>query len=183
MTEQVMQVINSNDLSALSEICARIIKSPVSNGSDPFASETVITMNKGMKVYLQQSIASYNSICANLEFNQVWEFIWKLHKSINGADSSNRYSHEHMTWSIFSLIGSLDKDDPVFVKMREYVSLDDDREMSYQLCGVIADSFDQYQMFRPDWIQQWNCFVPDDFLKVEFDDNSEAQLKGYSAVF
>ena len=56
MTEQVMQVINSNDLSALSEICARIIKSPVSNGSDPFASETVITMNKGMKVYLQQLI-------------------------------------------------------------------------------------------------------------------------------
>lgn len=183
MTEQVMQVINSNDLSALSEICARIIKSPVSNGSDPFASETVITMNKGMKVYLQQSIASYNSICANLEFNQVWEFIWKLHKSINGADSSNRYSHEHMTWSIFSLIGSLDKDDPVFVKMREYVSLDDDREMSYQLCGVIADSFDQYQMFRPDWIQQWNYFVPDDFSKVEFDDNSEPHLKGSGAVF
>lgn len=183
MTEQVMQVINSNDLSALSEICARIIKTPVSNGSDPFVSETVITMNKGMKVYLQQSIASYNLICANLEFNQVWEFIWKLHKSINGADSSNRYSHEHMTWSIFSLIGNLDKDDPVFVKMREYVSLDENREMSYQLCGVIADSFDQYQMYRPDWILQWNTFEAEDFEKVSFDETSEPNLKGSGRVF
>lgn len=180
MTDKSMQVINSNDLSALSEICSRIIRSHESNNDDPFAPEFIITMNKGMKTYLQQSLAESNSVCANLNFCQVWEFIWHLHKTLNGADSANRYSHEHMTWSIFSIISNLREDDSIFVKMRDYVKVDKDREMSYQLCGVIADSFDQYQMYRPDWIVQWNEFTEGDFDAVVFEDD---ELKGSGRVF
>ena len=121
-----MNVINSNDLSTLALICSQVIQklTPPNNGN-PFAFEKVIVMNKGMQTYLQQEIAKINGVCSGIDFEQVWAFIWSLHKSLNNADSSNRFSHEHMTWSIFSLMDEISKSkDPVYEPMKEYLSLD-----------------------------------------------------------
>ena len=102
--EILMNVINSNDLTTLAALCSKIISSVPSPNSNPFAFEKVIVMNKGMQTYLQQEIAEQNGVCSGIDFVQVWAFIWSLHKNLNNADSSNRFSHEHMTWSIFSLM-------------------------------------------------------------------------------
>lgn len=95
-------------------------------------------------------------------------------KNLNNADSSNRFSHEHMTWSIFSLMDEISKsDDPIYEPMKEYLNLDtsiEKTEKAYQLCGAIADTFDQYQMYRPDWILAWNKFDDSGFDAVSVED-------------
>ena len=171
----LMNVINSNDLSTLALICSQVIQklTPPNNGN-PFAFEKVIVMNKGMQTYLQQEIAKQNGVCSGIDFEQVWAFIWSLHKNLNNADSSNRFSHEHMTWSIFSLMDEISKsDDPIYEPMKEYLNLDtsiEKTEKAYQLCGAIADTFDQYQMYRPDWILAWNKFDDSVFDAVSVED-------------
>ena len=137
-------------------------------------------MNKGMTLYLQQRIADYADVCAGVEFNQVWEFIWDIHKRLNHGDAFNRFNHEHLTWAIFkakNIWGNSnieESEDPysdyrIFSSMRNYLSDKDDvsnvdslnEARIYQLCGVIADALDQYHLHRPDWIKIWNEYSPD----------------------
>lgn len=180
--EILMNVINSNDLTTLAALCSRIISSITPPNDNPFAFEKVIVMNKGMQTYLQQEIAKQNGVCSGIDFVQVWGFIWSLHKTLNKADSSNRFSHEHMTWSIFSLMDEIaGSDDEIYKPMKEYLNIDSSierTEKAYQLCGAIADTFDQYQMYRPDWIIQWNKFTDDDFQSVSVKDGKYTVKEG-----
>lgn len=185
MPKQTLNVVNSNDLNLLSTICARIVQKPPRGAkvNNPFHFDKVIVMNKGMQTYLQEQISSNNKVCAGIDFSQVWAFIWELHKAINGADKYNRFSHEHITWSLFSMIDSW-KDDVIYEPLNNYINLDsalDKAEKGYQLCGAIADAFDQYQMYRPDWIATWNSFTDDDFKAIT--KNEDTTDIGHGAIF
>ena len=181
MSKLTMNVINSNDLSLLSAICSNLITNKtITANCSPFIQDKILVMNKGMQIYLQQEIALNNGICSGSEFSQIWGFIWDLHKSINGADKHNRFSHEHMTWSIMSLQDIWnDKTDPIFSALNEYVESDEfnnTTDRTYQLCGVIADTFDQYQMYRPDWILAWDDMVLSDFDAATLNEKDELEL-------
>ncbi len=185
LPEHAMHVINSNDINLLAFYCSYIIKNIQIEDSSPFDTEKVIVMNKGMKSYLQHRIADYADVCSGVEFNQLWEFIWGLHKDLNYGDEFNRFNHEHLTWALFksrdqwgTTTDDNDEDElsdkNLFSSMRSYLnavdknsddtSKDDDGAHVYQLCGVIADALDQYQMYRPDWISIWNKYEKRDPL-------------------
>ncbi|MGN0915427.1 MAG: exodeoxyribonuclease V subunit gamma [Succinivibrio sp.] len=187
--KQNLHVVNSNNLHRLATLCSLLIQGGPSSSENPFVLDKVIVMNRGMQTYLQQEIANTNTVCAGLEFEQIWGFIWSLHKIINGADAFNRFDHEHMTWSLYSLKNIwLNERDPIFKRMRDY--LDDDESeprnddgnsndaKAYLLCGVIADCFDQYQMYRPEWILSWNEFTKEDFDLISSDKNGELNVNG-----
>lgn len=180
MRQFLLNVVNSNDLSILSSICSNRISLKTEN-SNPFARDKIIVMNKGMQMYLQQEIAHNNLICSGIDFSPLWAFIWDLHKTISGADSYNRYDHEHICWSLFSMIDKWkEKDDPVFSSMREYLLVDegeDEGAKAYQLCGAIADCFDQYQMYRPEWIREWNKMSLSDFDDISQNNDGSLLLK------
>ena len=180
MRQFSLNVVNSNDLSILSFICSNRI-SLKSNNVNPFARDKIIVMNKGMQMYLQQEIAHNNLICSGIDFSPLWAFIWDLHKTVSGADSYNRYDHEHICWSLFSMIDKWKKkDDPVFASMREYLLVDDGEDegaKAYQLCGAIADCFDQYQMYRPGWIREWNKMTLSDFEDITQNNDGTLLLK------
>lgn len=46
--------------------------------------------------------------------------------------------------------------DELFSKLRQYLQNDRYGDKAYELSSRIADTFDQYQMYRPQWIMQWN---------------------------
>ncbi len=180
--EKVLNVIDSNDVSLLCTLCAELMKSEVFNDTSvsPLLLDKVIIMNKGMQTYIQQKIASINGICSGIQFEQIWGFIWDLHKAFNNADKYNRFSHEHLTWSIYSLVDKWsNQDDLVFKQMSTYIKSEDgqiDKERAYQLAGVIADTYDQYQMYRPEWILAWDKIELADFDGITLDSNQEIQL-------
>lgn len=170
-----MNVVNSNDISLLSALCSKVIKELKVEGiNNPFYTEKIVVMNKGMQTYLQQEFASDIGVCAGMDFEQVWQFIWNLHKKINEADAFNRFDHEHLTWALFSIIDELKEkykendsskkenhfETKMFQKIKDYLNDSDDKTdrsaKQYMLCGVIADALDQYQMYRPEWIEIWN---------------------------
>ena len=97
--EKVLNVIDSNDVSLLCTLCAELMKSEVFNDTSvsPLLLDKVIFMNKGMQTYIQQKIASLIGICSGIQFEQIWGFIWDLHKAFNNADKFNRFSHEHLS--------------------------------------------------------------------------------------
>lgn len=62
----------------------------------------------------------------------------------------------------------------LFAKLRYYVSTDEYGDKAYELAAKIADTFDQYQMYRPRWIKAWNFFTFEDFDNYERDPDDPA---------
>jgi len=67
----MLQVHSSNHLeSLLDRLLTRI------NQGDPFCAEVIVVENPGMSRWLQQQIAAYDGISANLRFVSPAQFIW-----------------------------------------------------------------------------------------------------------
>ena len=177
----MFNLINSNDLNWLSDICTEIIK--INNSRFSLVErclhfEKIIVMNKGMETYMRQHIASSSSkIAAGIEFTQLWGFIWSIHKLINKADDLNRFSHDYITHTI---LATKDKwlCDKAFKRMQDYVEQDDESGVkTYELCIKLADTFDQYQMYRPDWLASWSKFTKEEFELFENNPLHEGEIK------
>lgn len=157
-------IVNSNDISVLAAICARIIRAkPLKS---PFDREKILIMNNGMTHFLEQEIAKHNSIHIQCDYYEVWTFIWEIYKKVTKNDNSrNLYSRQQLTWNILGLkeIWNDREKEPLLEKMRQYVEKDIDGRMSFELANEISDTFDQYQIYRPHWIVKWQKFTDADF--------------------
>ncbi len=157
-------VVNSNDISVLAALCARIIRAkPLKS---PFDREKILIMNNGMTHFLEQEIAKHNSIHIQCDYYEVWTFIWEIYKKVTKNDNSrNLYSRQQLTWNILGLkeIWNDREKEPLLEKMRQYVEKDIDGRMSFELANEISDTFDQYQIYRPHWIVKWQKFTDADF--------------------
>lgn len=173
----MFNLVNSNDLNILSSLCSKIID--LNQDDYDLAScclhfEYIIVMNKGMETYMRQHIASSNGIAAGIEFSQLWTFIWQIHKIVHKADNINRFSHDYITHTILSLKNIWSKT-AGFERMQNYVQNDDDSNVkTYELCLKLADTFDQYQMYRQDWLEAWSSFTEEDFSIF----NENPQIEG-----
>ncbi|HLR31531.1 MAG TPA: exodeoxyribonuclease V subunit gamma, partial [Fodinibius sp.] len=127
-------------------------------GGNPMAPETLVVRNHGIGQWLSFYIAEKEGIAANMEFEFPSERIWKLIRSMDpdipDTLPSNR---EPMTWSLMKLL----QDREVigqFDNLRHYIREDepDRRSMRiWKLASKIADVFDQYLVYRPELILDW----------------------------
>lgn len=175
MSNPQFNVINSNSLETLSKICAQLMERyPL---TDPLLNEEIVVMSMGMRSFLTQEIAKQNQIAAQCNFQQIWQLIWSIHNKVNGSDDKlNRFDRSYIAWNIAGMRDIWSN--PAikgFEKLQEYVKDDNDGSRCYELAAKIADTFDQYQMYRPDWIAAFNTFTYDDFLT--FDADNEASCK------
>lgn len=69
---------------------------------------------------------------------------------------------EDQLWSFVDLDSS-----DIFERIKDYVRHDHSDERAYELAAKLADTFDQYQIYRPHWIADWNKFTIQDFADYE----------------
>lgn len=172
-------VIHSNDLENLASVAAAQIRQhPL---SDPFASEQILVMNLGMRTFLSQVIARCNGIEARCDYLQIWQLIFRIHRIVNfRADKRNLFSRMHLALNILGLrkIWGSSKARG-FERMREYIRNDETSERAFELAARIADTFDQYQMYRPEWIRAWNSFTEEDFVQYEQNPEANGKIKQF----
>ncbi len=168
-------VFNSNRLEGLCDLMQKIIYSEKLRLENPLKNEQIVVMNRGMQTYLSQTVADLGGICAGIEFSQPWGFIWSVMRLLHPkAGRENLYSHSHLTWSMFSTRNTW-KDSAILRKLHSYCVKENDPkeeiddEKAFELCSHIADVFDQYQMYRGDYIKAWNSLAvgEEDFLAFE----------------
>ncbi len=160
-------ICNSNDLDNLAVSAAYLMRTHPPR--DPLSLEQVVVMNRGMQTYLTQVTARLNGIAAQCQYQQLWQLIFRIHRYLYpGADKRNLYSRLYLTLNILGLkpiwAASARKGKPdYFKKMREYLLDDAVGDKAYLLSAKLADTLDQYQMFRPQWVQTWNYWHEADF--------------------
>lgn len=144
----------SNYLEALAEALARIVREPL---SDPFASETIVVQSSGMQRWVSMELARHNGVCANGRFPYPNRLMSDLFFRMNAELSAKSpYDSDILVFRIMQVLPEC-IDRPEFRSLQRYL-LDDPKGLKrYQLSRKIADTFDQYLVFRPDMIFNWEA--------------------------
>ena len=148
-------VYYSNQLEKQKEILSSLFKSLLPE--DPFQQDIILVQSPGMAQWLQIELAKETGISANLKFPMPASFIWQLYaQNLPATALENPFDKDSMTWRLMRLIPTfLDKES--FSPLRNYLASSPHSEQYklYQLSSKIADLFDQYLVYRPEWIFAW----------------------------
>jgi len=123
--------------------------------SSPFEKETIVVQSRGMQRWLSMRLASLFGVWAGAEYPFPNRLVQQLFEWLGlSQPDSAKFSKEVMCWSLMRLLpGLLDRDS--FTPLRSYLSSDRDGLKRFHLSGRIADTFDQYTLFRPDLLEAW----------------------------
>ncbi|WP_094752168.1 exodeoxyribonuclease V subunit gamma [Psychromonas sp. CD1] len=150
----MFHVYHSNQLSLLKDLLLALIQqSPLDNAFD---NEIILVQSPGMAQWLQLEIAQQTGIAANLDFPLPASFIWQQFKHVlKDVPESSPFNKMAMTWHIMQLLPQC-LDDPDFAALQHYLVEDETCRKRFQLSQKIADIFDQYLVYRPQWIEHWD---------------------------
>ena len=151
----MLTIYHSNRLDVLKEILVALIqKNPLDN---PLTDEQILVQSPGMAQWLRLKLAEGLGIAASVTFPLPASFLWDMYiRVLPDVPKRSAFNKEAMTWKIMALLDTL-LDDERFRPLKRYLAGDSDDLKIYQLAGKIADIFDQYLVYRPDWIHEWEA--------------------------
>ncbi|MGY0156858.1 exodeoxyribonuclease V subunit gamma [Edwardsiella tarda] len=146
-------VYHSNQLDVLTQLMAALMQGqPLDN---PFEREVILVQSPGMAQWLQMELARSFGIAANIDFPLPATFIWDLFtRVLPDIPQRSAFSKDAMTWKLMWLLPQF-LTRPEFAPLAHYLSDDADRRKQFQLAARIADLYDQYLVYRPEWLQRW----------------------------
>lgn len=126
--------------------------------SDPLASEVIIVQNHGMARWISTRMARKLGISGNLQFPFPAEKIWDFYRLMDPDIPQNLPSdRDPMTWAIYQELQQLPHEPP-FQTVWRYIRGDEnepDPLKTWKLATRIADLFDQYLVYRPQMLMDW----------------------------
>lgn len=122
----------------------------------PLESEVVLVQSNGMAEWIKIEMARQGGVCAAMRVELPSRFLWRTYRQVLGTHNvppDSPLDKLPMTWRFMTLLpGCLH--DPVFKPVAGFLK-GDEPDRLLQLASRLADLFDQYQIYRPDWLQDW----------------------------
>lgn len=144
---------SSHSLKALADDLINVMHSQQQPVFQPFY---IVTQTDGMNNWLKQQIAESTGIAANLNFFKPNELINKIYFA-TGGEFQNTLSRSDLSWLLYDLFSNNDIIQ-AFPAMTAYYhekkTINDVKRIA--LAEVVADLFDQYQVYRPEMLEQWS---------------------------
>jgi exodeoxyribonuclease V gamma subunit len=149
---RMIRLHTSNRLEILADVLAEVLKRPLSS---PLDKEVIVVQSKGMERWICLQLAERQGVCANCRFPFPNAFIHEIFQKVLGqVPEKSPFDPEVMAWRIMKYLPSL-IERPGFADLRAYLG-DHLQELKlFQLSERIADTFDQYLLFRRDMIEGW----------------------------
>ena len=125
---------------------------------DPFKPTTVVVQSFGIGQWLKVRLAEQSGISANVECILPAELIWRFYQSLIPAEklpNESPFARHLMTWQVMKLLPSATGEQ--FAQVQRYLDGDDSQLRLYQLSDAISGLLDQYLIYRPDWINDWEA--------------------------
>jgi exodeoxyribonuclease V gamma subunit len=123
----------------------------------PLDTIPVIVQSPAMEKWLSIQLAKKNRIMANMHFPMPASFIWNMYKLILGDDivnDDNHFTKQALKWKIHTLCSERFSELPSFLQT-EIKSKQHNPLYLFELSEHLADLFDEYLVYRPQWISQW----------------------------
>ncbi|MDP5135042.1 exodeoxyribonuclease V subunit gamma [Rheinheimera baltica] len=156
MLQSGFVVIHSNQLETLRELLVQwMSRHPIS----VLGTEEILVQSNGIAQWLKMALAEtandHPGIAAGLQVELPNKFVWQLYRAVLGDSipKSLPYDKINLGWRLLGLLPHLT--DSVFAPLQRYLLDDIDGKKRYQLALRLADLFDQYQVYRADWLKSW----------------------------
>lgn len=131
----------------------------------PLENEIALVQSNGIAQWLKLALAEDPQegdqggcgIAAAIDVQLPGSFMWQLYRRVLGRDEIPEVSlldKAPLTWRVMRLLPEL-IERPHFEPLRRFLTDDGDLRKRYQLAERLADLFDQYQVYRADWLKDW----------------------------
>lgn len=148
----MLHIHHGNRLETLLEVLAGVTDTPL---ADPFAPEVILVQNQGMARWIAQQLAEIRGISARLSFPLPASFFWQVLRSwLPELPETNGFDKETLLWRLLRLLPA-HLTQPAFAPLQRYLAADDSDLRLHQLARRVADLFDQYLVYRPDLVLDW----------------------------
>ncbi|MGY6274201.1 exodeoxyribonuclease V subunit gamma [Methylomonas sp. MgM2] len=156
-------VIHSNQAELLRQLLVDWMKA---HPLEPLEDEVILVQSNGVSQWLKQALAADESdslsrgcgIAAALHVTLPSRFVWQVYRSVLGQEQipeSSPFDKRLLTWRLMRLLPSL-VGSQGYEPLARFLKQDDDLRKRYQLAERLADLFDQYQVYRADWLTAWH---------------------------
>jgi exodeoxyribonuclease V gamma subunit len=169
--EPGLMVLHGNRLEDLRDLLAAwLARTPLR----PLEDELMLVQSNGIAQWLKLALARSTDagglgISAAVEVQLPGRFLWTAYRSVLGRDAvaaTSPFDKSRLTWRLLRLLPS-HLDDDGFKPLRDFLCsgppapsaepgrINTDWTKRHQLAMQIADLFDQYQVYRADWLDDW----------------------------
>jgi len=147
----MLNLYHAPDLETLGELATRLLAQPL---SDPFAPALVVVPSQGMGRWLTLELARKQGIAMQLEMQLPAKFVWDLSRAVLGSlPEQSAFSPATLTWRLYGWLCEPDNLE-LAPRLAQYLDGGDERRR-LSLAAKIADVFDQYLLYRDDWLAAW----------------------------
>ncbi|PPI88452.1 exodeoxyribonuclease V subunit gamma [Candidatus Pantoea edessiphila] len=148
-------VYHSNQLDVLRTLLNETIKSnPIKN---PFKSEVMLIQNLYMARWLRKEIALNFDIAANIKFIIFTEFIWSIISTVIPDIPVKKFFNKNdVIWMIICRMPFLLKKNE-FSFITDYLDGCKNETNLFQFSLRISSIFEKYLIYRPNWLNIWEC--------------------------
>lgn len=149
-------VIHANQMEQLRDVLVYWMRE---HPLGPLEQETILVQSNGMAQWLKHALAADSGlgIAASIQVSLPARFLWQSYRAVlkesEIADNSP-LDKGNLIWRLMRLLPTL-LEHPRFVPLQRFLAQDLQQRKLYQLCQRIADIFDQYQVYRADWLEDW----------------------------
>jgi exonuclease V gamma subunit len=142
--------------------------------SHPFDPYTVVVPNMDMARWLELQLADAAGISANMRFVLPAAWLREQFEQMDPTARRQLLDKKHLQWMIYTLLEEDDGTAP-WSHLSDWVKRISERsggqsdalaKARWDITAQVADAFDQYIMYRPDWLVNWRggAIHPDDVL-------------------
>ncbi|MFD1009586.1 exodeoxyribonuclease V subunit gamma [Oceanisphaera ostreae] len=151
-----LMVVHGNHLEELRELAVAWMRR---NPLAPLENEVILVQSNGIAQWVKLALAEHRSggIAAAMQVDLPARFLWQTYRGVLGSDSIPKLSpldKAPLTWRLMRLLPNLLADER-FAPLSRFLQQDEDCRKRYQLAERLADLFDQYQVYRADWLAEW----------------------------
>lgn len=147
-------IIHANHLETLADIAIQHARNEPLGVLDK---EIVLVQSNGMADWFKLKQAAATGISASMEFPMPASFLWQMYQQVLAPeliDSPSPFAKDSLQWRLLRLLpGLLER--PEFARPGHFLAHDGGQTKCFQLAQKLADLFDQYQLYRADWITAW----------------------------
>ncbi|MBW2603282.1 MAG: exodeoxyribonuclease V subunit gamma [Deltaproteobacteria bacterium] len=147
-----LNIFTSNCMEILAEQLALILRAPLSS---LFSPEIIVVQSRGMERWVAMELARHNGICANCFFPFPNTFLQEIFKkTIPDLPEEPTFEPLTMTFKIMKVLPECIHLTG-FESLKRYLDDENNGMKLFEISKRIADLFDQYLVFRPDMIFNW----------------------------
>ncbi|WP_037044599.1 exodeoxyribonuclease V subunit gamma, partial [Pseudomonas sp. BAY1663] len=147
----MLSLYHAPDLETLGELATTLLAQPL---ADPFAPARVVVPSQGMGRWLTLELARKQGIAMQLDIQLPASFVWDLSRAVLGSlPEQSAFTPASLTWRLYGWLCE-PANLALAPRLAQYLDGGDERRR-LSLAAKIADTFDQYLLYRDDWLAAW----------------------------